>query len=329
MRRDTLAWVSAGREYDGLPLRYLALAAVEVRDDELVAVVAGATLAEHALPDEVCVLLGAYLLLQVVHQVRVVVWIAVGDVYVVGVVVENHLEGQGALVPSGSLGLRQVILEVFDVVAISIPPNTTRLGPASRVEKGLHTLSVLAVCVLEVVDVEPVLGSLRDIRDPEIEPLCRLGEASITLHVEVVLVLADSVSLMKIAGLEPALKKECVIVLVLQVVVLCQLGVVPVSRATAGQATGDPIRLVDVRCGDPSLGRRLNRVVHLVLLAHRLFDVLLQHIWLDFRLEQLGTLQLGRLFLFALGKWLVKLALANMARRFCQHRSPISRLRAP
>lgn len=73
-----------------------------------------------------------------------------------------------------------------------------------------------------------------------------LDEGGVTLHVEVVLVLADPVGLVQIARLEPAFENERIVVLVLQLVVRCQLGVVSVLRASA-LAFIDPMHLVDVR----------------------------------------------------------------------------------
>lgn len=219
VRGNGFARVSTSRNHDRFSPGQLLLAAIVIRNNQLWTIVACNGLAEHTLPGKHRVLRCAHLGLQIVHQVSVCVWVAVCDVHLVSIVVEDDFEGQRRLVARNAIRLEHMVLEVLDIEPIAIPSDVGGLGQRRRVKERLHALLVLAVVVLEVIDIEPVLRILHDIGDPEVEPLLGFGGARIALHVEVVLVLADTVRLRQIAGFESALEHERVIVLILELIV--------------------------------------------------------------------------------------------------------------
>jgi len=83
--------------------------------------------------------------------------------------IENQLKGQGATVPIPFLFLN-AIEEILNVYSISEPALACFLGKVFGVEKRLHSLLILALNILEIIDIEPVLYSFLHVLHSEVEP---------------------------------------------------------------------------------------------------------------------------------------------------------------
>lgn len=98
---------------------YLFRPRTEVGDDSHLTVVACNGFTDNCLSDSVLAVWGAKSLKKL-SAVRVSVWITVREVDLIVIVLELHLEGQGVV--EASALLLQLVLEVADVLAVSVPP---------------------------------------------------------------------------------------------------------------------------------------------------------------------------------------------------------------
>jgi hypothetical protein len=126
---------------------------------------------------------------------------------------ELDLPGEG-VVESTSL-LLQRVLEVTDVLTVTVPADSLALTSICLllgVEQRLHSLIVRTLRFHQVDDVELVSNVFLDILYPEVEPLRVVSGIVVVFQYQVIFVLSDFDSSTEVARLESAFKNEGVVI---------------------------------------------------------------------------------------------------------------------
>mmetsp|Transcript_5913 Transcript_5913/g.5318 ORF Transcript_5913/g.5318 Transcript_5913/m.5318 type:complete len:436 (+) Transcript_5913:557-1864(+) len=204
------ARVDPGGEDDPLAVLDGIRVALESSHNDHIAVVPGNCLAEGPPAHPAFPFGVAFDLVEVPGEVRVGVRIAVRQVHHIIVMFKLNAEGEGVVV-AGVLPFHRVLV-VADVSARPVPPSPRLLGLMLRIRYRPHPMVVQGVRLHQVNDVEVVGLVGFSVRDPEVVPLGVPAGVVVWLQDQIVLKLIHLNGSAEVAGLEPALEDEGVVV---------------------------------------------------------------------------------------------------------------------